>query len=98
MRDAVEDPVELVPAVGMSGPERVEAVEPGEIPECAFRRIGHGHLTPAEAEIALGRIDPEALGRLLVAMQRVLAGGSGARKKRAVKRIGLDGGVMKCER
>ena len=33
IRDAVEDPVELVPAVGMSGPERVEALEPGEIAE-----------------------------------------------------------------
>ena len=91
--------MELVPAVGMSGPERVEAVEPGEVAERALRRIGHGHLTPAEAEIALGRIDPEPLGRLLVTVQRTSCpGGSGARKKRAVKRIGLDGGVMKCER
>src|SRR5207247_1435543 len=79
--DAIEDAVERVPAVGVGGPYGIEAVELGEVAEAAVGRLGHGPLPAPVTPEALGRVDPEALRRLLAEEARALAGGNGSEKK-----------------
>src|SRR5438132_13562433 len=95
---AIEDAVELVPAVLVGGPHGLEIVELREVAEATVGRLRHGPLSvamPAEALEGSTQKPSEASS----AKRRGLCpGGTGARKKRAVNRMGLEGGVMKCER
>src|SRR3989304_3775307 len=68
----VHDPVELVAAVGVGGPEVIERVELSEIPERVLLRLGHGELPGPAAAVSLPRADPEALGGLLEEEPRLL--------------------------
>src|SRR5213078_1291019 len=63
--DAVDDPVELVPAVGVGGPEVLDRLELGEPGQTVLRRLGHLHLVREEAPVAVARMDPEPFRRLL---------------------------------
>src|SRR2546430_1329017 len=58
--DAVDDPVELVAAIGVGGPEILERPELGEPRQTVLPRLGPLHLLPEEAPVALAGGDPEA--------------------------------------
>src|ERR687892_1809896 len=79
--DAVDDAVELVQAVGMGGPQLVERPELGQVAEAVLGGPGHLHLAGDEASIALPRVDPERLGRLLGEKRRGLVGGRPAQEE-----------------
>src|SRR5712691_10356048 len=89
--DAVEDSVELVPAVGVGGPYGIEAVELGEVAEAAVGGLGHGPLPAPVTPETLGRLDPEALRRLLAEESRALAGGNGSEKEACGEADGARG-------
>src|ERR1700687_5991473 len=89
--NAVEDAVELVPAVGVGGPDGIEAVELGEVAQAAVGRLRHRPLPAPVATEALGRIDPEALRCLLVEETRALAHGNGGEKESRCEPDGARG-------
>src|SRR5438132_352787 len=62
---AIEDAVELVPAVLVGGPHGLEIVELREVAEATVGRLRHGPLSVAMPAEALGGLDPEAFRGLL---------------------------------
>src|SRR5574341_704370 len=79
--DAVDDPVELVAAVGVGGPEVIERTELGGVAERVLGRLGHRHLPSEKAPVALAGEDPEPLGRLLGEEPGLLVGGRPAEEE-----------------
>src|SRR3989441_7460561 len=76
--DAVDDPVELVAAVGVGFPEVLDRPELGEPRQTVLRRLGHRHLVREEAPVAEARVDPEPFRRLLGEEPRLLITGRAA--------------------
>src|SRR3989454_9107004 len=79
--DAVDDPVELVAAVGVGFPEVLDRPELGEPRETVLRRLGHRHLVREEAPVAEARVDPEPFRRLLGEEPRLLITGRAAEEE-----------------
>jgi hypothetical protein len=96
--DAVDDAVELVAAVGVGGTQVVERAELGEVAEAVLGRLGHRQLTRHEAAVTLAWRIQNASDVSSEKRAGAWSGGVGHRKKRVVKRIGVEVEVMKCER
>src|SRR5437899_5563225 len=79
--EAVDDPVELGPAVGVGRPELLDRVELGDPGQTVLGGLGHLHLTRQEAPVAVARVDPESFRRLLGEEPRLLVRGHAAEKE-----------------
>src|SRR5436309_14856577 len=72
--DTIGDPLELVTAVAVGGPQVVQRCELSQVGEPVLRGLGHLHLPGQEAAVAFGRMNPESFRRLLREEPRLLAG------------------------
>src|SRR5205823_11149110 len=79
--EAVDDPVELGPAVGVGRPELLDRVELGDPGQTVLRGLGHLHLAGQEAPVAVARVDPEPFRRLLGEEPLLLVRGHAAEKE-----------------
>src|SRR5882762_5905928 len=92
--DAIGDPLELVTAVAVSGPQVIQRGELRQIGEPVLRGFGHLHFPRQEAAIALGRVNPKSLRRLFREEPRLLACRQRAHEE---ARGEADGTRLRCD-